>query len=307
MGEGERRGAAKVALLGGLLMLAGLPLPWIASGVGPEQTPAHGFDLVAVWMPTVLAALTVLVLAGIWLGSGSDRFAIYVALGAGFLVLFGGCLLLAIESASGLIPASVLPMTLSRSTSLLVAGAGLWVTLAGSILALVAASPFSSWIVKRQSWGNRVAHRKIAATALLLALAIAVGWLRFQPWIASSLLGHDLSLSGQAAPWVGLASLWALILLVAALALAGLSYFEAAGLIAALSGWLISFLAAVTAIAADSLAQLRVEDLGESLSGQSVTFHPALAVWGTYLFGLLIAINGGILVWWQYQTRDEKV
>ncbi|HMI82075.1 MAG TPA: hypothetical protein VK480_09840, partial [Solirubrobacterales bacterium] len=113
-----------------------------------------------------------------------------------------------------------------------------------------------------------------------------------------------LGLSGQAAPWLGPASLFALILLAAALVLSALSRFQAAGLLAAGSGWLISFLAAIAIIASESVGHLRLGDFFDS-TGHSVTFHTAAAAWGTYLSGLSIAVVGGFLVCWPHHSGGE--
>jgi len=304
-GKGGKGLHAKVALAGGILVLVGLPLPWISAGVGPEEVSSRGIDLIAAYVPTVLAALAICALAACWWWSGRELYATYAAFAAGFLCLFLLVTVIAVESASGLIPASFLPVTLRRSSGVIAAGAGAWISLAGCALALFAASPVGSWVSDLHMGQNPTARLRLAAVFLLLVLTVAVGWLRYQPWIGSSALGEKLELSGHAAPWIGPASLLAVCLLAGAVVLFALSYFEAAGLLAAGSGWLISFLAAIAAITAESLARFRLGDLASSLSGQSVTFHATLAVWGTYLSGLLIAGVGGFLVWWQYESGGE--
>jgi hypothetical protein len=306
-GEGKGRGLhAQVAMAGGILVLAGLPLPWISAGVGPEEVSSRGFDLIAACVPVASAALAICAFAAAWWWTGRDRYSTYTAFAAGFLCLLLLVTLIAVESASGLIPVSFLPDTMRRSAGVIAAGAGVWISLAGCALALFAASPAGSWVIRFHTGENRTPRPRLGAALLLLILTVVVGWLRYQPWIGSSVVGTRLELSGQSAPWVGPASLFAVCLLGGAVLLFALCYFEAAGLLAAGSGWLISFLAAVTAITSESLARFRLDDLAESVTGQSVTFHATPAVWGTYLFGLLIAGVGGWLVWWRYESGGDE-
>jgi hypothetical protein len=139
-----------------------------------------------------------------------------------------------------------------------------------------------------------------------LALIAVIGWLRYQPWIESSVLGNGLNLRGQAAPWVGPASLCALWLLAGALVLSAFSYVQVGGLVAAAAGWLISFLSAIVVITAESLAELRLGDLvDEASTVQGVTFHVGPAVWATFVMGLVTAAIGGYLVCWPSQSGGE--
>jgi hypothetical protein len=296
---------ARMAVVGAVIALCGLPLPWISIGVGPEEATARGTDLLAALVPTVVAALAMLAFAAAWWSLGRVPYSSYASFAAGGLCLYLLLLLVTAESASGVIPTSFLPATLQRSSGVIAAGAGLWVSLLGAALALLAASPAGSWLTRLHSWDSDRSRMRLAAMALLFLLTVLVGWLRYQAWIGTSLLGESLDLTGQAAPWIGPASLFAVFLLFAALLLAVLSYFEIAGLLAAASGWLISFSAACAAIMAEFLARLRVGYLVDSLAGHSVTFHASIAVWATYLSGLLIAGVGALLVWWQHHWGEE--
>jgi hypothetical protein len=205
--------------------------------------------------------------------------------------------LAAIEASGNLIPASLLPSTVRRSAGVLGVGAGAWTTLAGAALAVAAASaPVSGRfrLLIRESAADR---RRAGALLALAFLVLLVGWLRYQPWLDSAALGETLTVNGQAAPWVGPGSLFALCLLVGAFVALAFSRFQEAGLIVAGAGWLISFLAAITVVAGESLAQLGLDDLLEgSLGVESVTFHVAFAAWGTYVCGIAIATVGAFLV-----------
>jgi hypothetical protein len=297
---------AIVALCGGGLMLAGLFLPWVSVSLGAED-PSSGFDLLAIWIPTVLAALASVGLTLAWWWSRRERFAVYAALPAGFLCLFAISVLLGIEASGSLLPLSFLPETLRRSTGVLSAGGGLWISLAGAVAVVFATSGLGRWQFHRHSWSHGEDRRKLGILALLLAFTAFIGWLRYQPWVASSALGDDLGVSGQAAPWVGPASLFALFLLVGAFVLLVFARFQVAGLVTAGAGWLISFLAAMSVIVGESLARLRLDALLEgSAVEQGVTFHADLAAWVTYLCGILLAALGGFLVCWRrYQWEGD--
>jgi hypothetical protein len=277
-------------------MLAGLLLPWISTSLVEDST-SRGVDLVAIWVPTVISALLSIGFAGGWWRTGSVRFSTYAALAAGFTLLLTALTLAAIEASGNLIPTSLLPSTVRRSAGVLGAGAGAWTTLAGAALVAAAASgPVRGrfQLLIRECAADR---RRAGALLALVVLVVLVAWLRYQPWLDSAALGKTLTVNGQAAPWVGPGSLLALCLLVGAFVALAFSRFQEAGLIVAGAGWLISFFAAITVIAGESLAQLRLDDLLEgSLGVQTVTFHVALAAWGTYVCGIAIATVGGFLV-----------
>jgi hypothetical protein len=284
-------------------MLAGLLLPWVSVGVG-DGHPYSGVSLIACWVPTTLAAIPAIGLGIAWRYAGREQLSIYIAFAAAFLFLFMMVTLVAIESVSGVLPLSFLPSTMRRSSAMASGGIGLWASLCASAVVVIAATGAASRWLDLAWWRSPQASRKRMATASLLALTVLVAWLRYQAWVESSALGYDLSLSGQAAPWVGPASLFAVLILVVALVLAAFSRFAEAGLFAAGSGWLLTLVAAGAIIASDSLAKVRLGDLmGGGDPDHTLTFHVALAAWGTYLSGLLIAVVGAILVCWPHHSR----
>lgn len=283
--------------------MAGIPLPWFSVGVGSDPSSYEGLDFVAIGVPVVLLSLGIIGFAITWWYFEDERFSTYAALTAGFLLVITTVILVTIEAASALIPSSLLPATLRRSSIVLSAGPGLWAAFAGSLVVLTVTTGFGSRRFDLRSWISPRSRGKLGVSLLLLTLLVVVGWLRYQPWIHSSVLNHRLDLPGQAAPWVGPTSLLALWLLVAALLLALLSRVQEAGLVAAGAGWLISFLAAIAVISSETLAQLRLGALVEdSAAVRGIAFHAAPAAWATFLAGLIVAAAGGYLVCWPSQS-----
>jgi len=296
----------QTALAGAVLMLLGLFLPWLSAGAGGETELYGGFAFPAVWVPTSLCVVLVCGFALTWWRLKDDRLQQYAALCAGFLLLYLVATLVVIESFSDLLPTSFLPaVALRRSSSLLAAGIGLWTSLAGVGVVILAAGGDRVWEAGRRAWRSSGGPEKVLAAGLLGILALVVGWLRCQPWIDSSVFGSGITLSAQAAPYVGPASLLVVALLVCSLVLAGMSLFQPAGLVAAGAGWLLTFLAAIAVIGSETLARLRLGDLiSGSQAGHSVTFQATAAAWSTYATGLVIALIGGFLVCWKNQSGE---
>jgi hypothetical protein len=305
--ESSPRNSAILALGGGAMMLVGLPFTWISVGIG-SGNPSNGLDLFACWVPIVLTAIAVIGFAIAWWRTWRSEFANFLALAAGFSVIFTVLTLVAIENASDLIPLPFIPASTRPSSAIVAGGGGLWVSLGGSAIALLAAGRVRLWDYHPASHGRRGGVGGTLAAALLLTMAIVFGWLRYQSWINSSVLGHGFGLSGQAAPWVGPTSLFALFLLAGAVLLAAGSRYQAAGLLAAGSGWLVTFLAAIALIASGTLARVRIGDLTNGASaGHTATVHVALAAWGTYVSGVVIALIGAFLVCWSHQSGGGEV
>jgi hypothetical protein len=302
-----RRGVhAGVTTCGCAIILAGLFTPWLSAGVGSQSPTYRGFDLIEIVLPVVILSVSAIGLASAWWYLEAEKFSTYAGLVVGVMFGFAAVMLIIVEGTNALLPVSMLPVTLRRSSSIVSAGPGVWLALIGSVTALAATTGAGVQRIDLGSWTTSRDRGKLAGTLLLLALAVAFGWLRYQSWIESSALGYALDLHGQAAPWIGPASLWALCLLAAAILLVALSYVQVAGLLAACAGWLISFLAALVMIAAESLAQLRLGSLISAVgSAHDVTFHSGPAVWAAFLTGLLIAMVGGYLVTWSPQPGVE--
>ncbi len=294
--------AAAIAILGGVTMLAGLRFTWVTVGFGGPET--SGIDHASCWVPVTLSGVTVTGCAVAWRFVGGATLGVCVAFAAGFGFIFAALTLVVVECSSELLPAGLLPATVSRSVGITVAGSGLWMVVGGSAVALAAATGVTALGVDLGAWMRRASGRQACAALGLLLLMGLLAWLRYQPWIDSAVAGHDLGLSGQAAPWVGPASLFALLPLAVAVALAATSRFEAAGLVAAATGWLVTFLAAMAVIAANTIAGLRLEEIaGAAGAGDdTITVHTALAVWGTYVLGALIAAVGAFLVFSSYRS-----
>jgi hypothetical protein len=287
-------------------MLVGLLLPWLSAGAGSGTELYGGFSFPAVWVPTLTCAFVTLGFAVAWWCLEDDRFQQYAALGAGFLLLYLLATLVAIEVFSDLLPTAFLPAATHRSSSLLSAGIGLWTSLAGASVVILAAGGDRVWVAGKRAWESSGGPEKVVAAMVLGILALVVGWLRCQPWVATSVFGDGFTLSAQAAPYVGPASLLAICLLVCALLLAGLSFFQLAGLVAAGAGWLLTFLAAIAVIGSETLGRLGLDDLvSGSKTSHGVTFQPAIAAWFTYLVGMVIAILGGFLVCWKQGSEKD--
>jgi hypothetical protein len=230
-----------------------------------------------------------------------------IVVAAGFALFVAAVLLVTVEFLSGLIPVNLIPSTLRRTSPVLDAGIGLWLALAAAVASIGAVLISTLTWIDRRAWMRSENRGKLVATALLVGMSALVAWLRYEPWLASSILGHAFDLPGRAEPWIGPGSLLPLLLLGVSVLLALFLRTVAAGLVAAASGWLITFLAAMTVITADVLAEIRIGDLvGNSPSDATeLTAHATFALWATFGVGIGVAMLGAYLVSWRPRFGGE--
>jgi hypothetical protein len=270
-------------------------LPWMIAGVGSGAVHYRGLQLtpLAVCESIAAAATIALALAAVVLHRPPLTRAAMV--GAIVALILCVSVILALEIVAAAIPDSLLPATIRRNGLDLSAGIGLWAASAAAAVAALALSGWSVRSIEPRAWvspGNR--NRALALLALL-SLTVLFGWLRYQAWFGASAGGAHLDLAGWASPWVGPLSLLAVWLLIGASAMALLTRTEPAGLLAAGAGWLVTFVAAVSIIAARSIGDL--SDLADGVVGQGASdFQVTLVAWSAFLVGLSAAAVGAWLV-----------
>jgi hypothetical protein len=216
-----------------------------------------------------------------------------------------GLLILLVEVAGALVPASILPTTVRRISVDPGAGPGLWAAFALSVAAALAASGYGARVgdaVRRV----RCSERPRLTTGALLGLAtILFWWLRYQPWIDASGAGQQLGLDGAATPWVGPLSLVALCLMIGALAAVVLAGGQAGPLLAGGAAWLATFVAAVAIMAGEALGQVANLHV-RALRGVDPSFSVTPAVWVAFAAGMLIAAAAAALLASAQMTPEDR-
>lgn len=286
---------AGAAIAGVIAVIAGISLPWITAGLGSEAIAYSGLQLPVAAIPVAVAALAAAILSAACL-CGFSTLAPFAVAAGGIGALLAAATIAMTETAAFLIPSSLLPDTVRRTTFVLSAGPGIWLALVGSSLTAVAMlGRIPSPIVRRVQFPAGEWKRATALLALA-ALTALIAWLRYKTWIDASALKWSLSLPASAAPWVGPLSLVAVWMMVSAVALA---FYRAqiAGLVAAAAGWLTSILAALVVLAVGSVGSIGIEDLAPpAAAGYAPGFHVTGFVWIAFLTGLAAAGVGALLV-----------
>ena len=236
---------------------------------------------------------------------GSPKLAPFAVVASSVAALVTAAIIMTTEVAALMIPASLLPDTIRRSTFALGAGFGIWLALAGSAVAALAMwGRLPDSIVRRAHFSHREWRRTLTMFGLV-TLTVLIGWLRYRTWIDASVLERHIDLPAWAAPWIGPLSLVAVWMLVGALLLAAFYSTTLGGLVAAAAGWLTSLLAALVVLAVDSIGKLGLEGL---VSGDAERyapgFHTTGFVWVSFLAGLTAAGVGAVLVHSPYRPRS---
>lgn len=298
--------AAAVAVAAAIVTMISIALPWMTAGLGSDPTTYSGLRFLPAAIPLLLAALATAALA---IGSvrGRPDLASAAVVASGGATALVAVMIAVTETATLLIPTSLLPATIRRTTLVLGAGSGIWLALLSMSIAAVA---MSGWKPHSIIWSERLTREgrtRMLALLALLAFTALIAWLRYRAWIDMSALDQHLSLPGWAAPWIGPSSLFAVGMLVGALVLAAVSSARIAGLVAAAAGWLTSFLAALAVVAVSSIGRLGLDDLlPHTIDQNAPTFHTTLFVWMTFLAGLAVAGIGAFLVYWPDQLEGEE-
>ncbi len=269
-------------------------LPWIVAGVGTGAIRYSGYEVRPLAVAVLMAATAVCALCAAALLLKRADLLQAATVAAAVLLAFTVGVIVALEIAALAIPADALPATLRRNGLELSAGIGLWTASAAACGAVVALSGYRPRSLQFRALGLRVNRNWLLALMVLLTLTVLFGWLRYQVWFSASAAGEHLDLAGWASPWIGPLSLLAVWLLVLALGLALSARTTAAGLTAAIGGWLVTVVAAISIIAAKSIGGL------SALAGQAVPgspgFHVTLVAWTSFAVGLGAAAIGGWLV-----------
>lgn len=298
--------AAAIAVAAAVVTMVSTTLPWMTAGLGSDPTTYSGLRFLPAAIPVLIAALATATLA---VGSvrGRPELAPLAIIASGFAAVLIAVIIAVTETATLLIPTSLLPATIRRSTLVLGAGAGIWLALFASSVAAVAMLGWNAGSIIRRTRLSREGPQKLLALIGLLLLTMLIAWLRYRGWIDTSAGDRHLSLPGWAAPWIGPLSLIAVWMLVGALLLATFSSAQIAGLVAACAGWLVSFLAALTVLAVGSIGRLRSDDLlPRTVERYTPCFDATLFVWATFLAGLAVAGIGAFLVYWSDQPGSEE-
>ncbi len=260
VGNGElrqhrRQSAACLTTLGcAVLLAASTLLTWTSVEVG--NSDASSTLIAAPIALTAIGFASGAIAGGALLALAGQTRGLEVAAFAGVAAAFGAALLIAISLAA----ASVLPsdrLTLHGHRLALGAevGPGAWLALGAALGTIVAASEPARASLLARIAALRERGRPTAGALVVLALALpALLQLRQQPWLEGTPLGTTLVIGGNSLPGVApvaLAAMW-LIVAGAGLALRGLP--ELGALVAAAAGWLVNAAAALTIVAAGTLA-----------------------------------------------------
>lgn len=285
---------------GGLLLAAvSVALPWLRAGAGGSVHLYAGTSLTVIAVAMIALPVAGLGAVGVCAARRSRDAKDVATLAAGAIAAIAGVLLLLVETASAVIPNGLLPATLRRYTLDLRAGPGLWLALAGGAFALAALSGRLELGVGLPGLSRRGRlTSQITLLATLTALAVGFGFLRYGSWVQASALGQSYGIGGWGLPWVGPLSLVAMLGLIAAAAMALTGHESSAGLFAAISGWLITFAAALAIVAADALGSLRVTAFAPaSLRGYAPHLATAAGAVMSFGLGIAAAIVGGVMLW----------
>jgi hypothetical protein len=270
-------------------------LPWAVAGVGNEANSYSGFDI-----PPLAIAELLAIAASFGLAFGALLFhrpsLMEGALAAAVIaVAITAATIFALETVATMIPDSVLPATLRRGGLDLGAGIGLWLSWGAGLIAVLALTNWRFRPIEIRIWTSGVNRGWALALVSLLALTALFGWLRYQTWFEASAAGEDLGLAGWASPWIGPLSLIAVCMTVAAIGLALVARTLPAGLLAAIGGWLMTLVAALAIVAANTIGGLA--NLADGALGTATPdFGVTLAAWAAFLVGLGVAAVGAWLV-----------
>jgi hypothetical protein len=284
-----------VALIACAVIVLCETLPWVVAGAGGEGSSYSGLD---VWPLAAAELLAIAATAGLTVAALLTRrpqLTEAAAVAAIVAVVFTGTAIVALETAAAAIPDSALPATVRRNSLDLGAGIGLWVACGAGLIAVLALADRGFRTLELRARIGTDNRQWALALATLLVLTVLFGWVRYEVWFDASAASEHLGLAGWASPWIGPLSLFAVWLLVAALALGLTSRTQAAGLFAAAGGWLASFAAALAIVAASTIGNLA--DLADGmLDGGEPDFQVTVAAWSAFLVGLAAAAVGGWLV-----------
>ncbi len=293
--ERSAGGLAVAAIAGALAMAASLLWPWISVGVGGDVASYSGLDFPFVTVFCLVLSVAIVILAIAWWWRDEARIAMLIMVAALFSTLAAVALLLVSELVAGLVPVPPLLDGSEVSMDLVYPGIGLWVGLGGSATVVLAASrPFVRSLRPDLEFGLE-RRGALATVFVLLSLFVLVAWMRYEPWLVSSVLGDSLALPGSTIPFIGVATLFALALMAVALVLSMVSKTQLAGLVAAASGWLVSFAAALTVVTGQVLARFEIRGL-DFTDATTVTFHTGAAAWIAFASGMGVAAVGAFLV-----------
>lgn len=294
---------ASASLIPLVALLAGsLTAVWLSVRTGESTARFAGLEVPV--LRYVLVALVTFALLGVLIeGVLLDRWPLSVPAISGSVVLVLAALILVLEEvAASLIPTFFLPTSARRLTVDVYGGLGIWIAAFAS-LALVVTSRIEggAFGVVRNAWtdAQRLPLRWLAAFILAGVSVGVAAWSRYQPWATGSTGTEQVEVPGWSLPFVGPASLVAVLGMGAAAAVLTVHRNLVAALVLAASGWALSFVAAVALLAASTLARVEV---GQYLPSAVEQYGPSVQVrWGAWLMfvtGCAAAACGMAIVYW---------
>ncbi|MCD9625262.1 hypothetical protein [Rhabdothermincola salaria] len=294
---------ASASLIPLVALLAGsLTAVWLSVRTGSSTSRFAGLEVPI--LRYVLLALVACALLGVLIeGLVLDRWPLAVPAIAGSVVLVLAALLLILEEvAASLIPTSFLPTSVRRLTVDVYGGLGIWMAAFAS-LALVVTSRIDGGAigVAHKVWMGvqRLPLRWLAAFILVGVSVCVAAWSRYQPWAAGSAGIERIEVPGWSLPFVGPGSLIAVVALGAAAVVLTVQRNLVAALVLVVSGWALSFLAALALLATSTLARVKVN---QYLPSTVERYGPSVEVrWGAWLMfatGCVAAACGMAIVYW---------
>jgi len=291
--------AAAAGVAASVVLLSGA-LPWFRVTLPSGVRFYSGFDVVVLWLPLALVALVVLAgAAGTRGRPGSPAWAL--AATAAVVVVFGAlCELAAVELVGGWMPRELLPSSIRRVTADVSAGPGPWVAcVAGfvAVLALTLRRQLRTLLLALRLRPARERAGFVGSVVVIVGVAVAFGWLRYEPWILGHGGGATYELVAPGLPGIGPASLVPILVLGVSVVLIVFGRAVAGALVAAFGGWIMCFMAGMTVLTQDAVARSRVVELVPAgVRNGPLDVALAWPVWVVFAAGLAVAGAGGALI-----------
>lgn len=283
------------------LITASLPAIWLSARTGESTSRFTGLEVPVLryaLMALVTAALLGVLIEGIIL----DRWPLNVPAVAATALLLIAALMLALEEvAASLIPTSFLPTSIRRLTVDVYGGLGIWIAAFASLALVVSARVDGGALgLTRSAWAaaQRLPVRWLSAFACAGVAVAVAAWARYQPWAAGTAGSEHVEVPGWSLPIIGPASLVAVLLLAASATVLAVHRNLAAALVLAVSGWALSFMAAIVLIATSTLARVEVDQyLPDPVEQYGPAIHLRWGVWLMFATGCLAAGCGSAIVY----------
>jgi hypothetical protein len=195
--------------------------------------------------------------------------------------------LLTLEEVTGpVLSLNVVPVTLRRSLLEVRGGAGAWLGLVSALSIVVLGRLRGGWTTALATLTALPLRQRVGLPGMSAIVAVGA-WARYQPWVDGAARGDSVRVPGWSLPWLGPATLMVVALLGACLA----AQFVTSALLpilgTALSGWLLSFSAAVTIVFVSSVGRVDVRNwLPAAIRSFTPSVRPGWGAWVTFATGL---------------------